>query len=261
MSSPGHFSLPSHGVPGDAPPGSSYPFVKQKWCYHKPFTQWILNKSLVRDSDGFKNDESVLIDLHHHLLSVIPQQFKLKFTPKAKRIYCASTSMSLVLLPAFSTVGYSILNNNRLKELLFLNRPCNTIASKDPFSPLLSAHTSWASTGSRYCPCSLWRSPAGSRRASAGWWAAPLKSGRCRAGDTHAGVPHWPSRKPPVGHKEVFLSFRANRQINKLINTAFTEPMLDMSICTLKALKHNSCAHSGLYVLEPLSHWWWFLPV
>lgn len=68
--------------------------------------------------------------------------------------------------------------------------------------PWLSAHTSWASTGSRCCPCSPWHSPAGSRKAWAEWRAALWRSSRCRAAGTHADGPRLPSRTPPANVKQ-----------------------------------------------------------
>lgn len=77
-----------------------------------------------------------------------------------------------------------------------------TWLSRESLLPWLSAHTSSASTESRCCPCSLWHSPAGSRKAWAEWRAALWRSGRCRAAGTHADGPRLPSRKPPVNMKQ-----------------------------------------------------------
>lgn len=74
--------------------------------------------------------------------------------------------------------------------------------SRESLLPWLSAHTSLASTESRCCPCSLWHSPAGSRKAWAEWRAALWRSGRCRAAGTHADGPRLPSRKPPANMKQ-----------------------------------------------------------
>lgn len=90
-------------------------------------------------------------------------------------------------------------NHNRSRAKTDLT---NKRGSSESLLPWLSAHTSWASTGSRCCPCSPWHSPAGSRKAWAEWRAALWRSSRCRAAGTHADGPRSPSHKPPASMKQ-----------------------------------------------------------
>lgn len=123
-------------------------------------------------------------------------------------------------------------------------RPCDllTILGASHL-PWLSAHTSWASTGSRCCPCSPWRSPAGSRKAWAEWRAALWRSGRCRAAGTHADGPHSPSHKPPAKRK----------QRRSELDVRGAEKG-EEKICALHILYHLSSA-SNLLQLENCPLW------